>query len=637
MVSVGATHTAGITTAGILFTWGNNALFQGGLGDGSSRSSPTQIASTSWSTVSAGATHTAGITTAGASTGVLYTWGSNAFGNLGDGTTLDKNLPILINTSLKVSTANTIKSMRTTNSGAALILDNSNTLYTIGNNSNGELGIGSTTNSSSLNKIVSGIQNFSTANSYVAASLNGYLYMWGKNDQSQLTGALNGVVSTPTQIPYNNYTYNTDSWKIISASTTYTAAVRSDGGLFTWGQSVFGSLGDGGGPSRSSPVQVGTSSWTIVSVGGGWSHGILITGALFGWGSNNGAIGDNTGNTQYSPVQIGTSSWTIVSDGNFGAAAIRIDGALFTWGSNNLGQLGDGTVTLRSSPVQIGTSSWTKVSAGGAHVLGITTTGALYAWGSAATYGTLGDGTTVNKSSPVQIGTSSWSVVSAGNSHSAGILTTGALFTWGRNDFGQLGDGTTINKSSPVQVGTSSWTIVNIGVASNSNHTIGTLTTGALFAWGYNIQNQLGDGTTINKSSPVQIGTSSWAKVGAGGTHTGAITSTGTLYTWGYNGQGQLGNGLATSTNTTTPGLTVYTITPITNLTSPIVSLGFNTTLVSFYNTANNNYSIYGWGDNSKGQFGDGTTTNKYGLTTPSVSYTYTYNIVSGGNFTLKQ
>ena len=159
---------------------------------------------------------------------------------------------------------------------------------------------------------------------------------------------------------------------------THTAAIRSDGGLFTWGYQSFGRLGNGvqGYSGVSSPVQIGSSSWTAVSSGLNHGGAIRSGGTLFMWGRNQtGYIGDGTifanrsspvqigGGTftlsTSSPVQIGASSWTAVSASGFNGshtAAIRSDGGLFAWGLNGIGQLGDGTIISRSSPVQIAVS-----------------------------------------------------------------------------------------------------------------------------------------------------------------------------------------------------------------------------------------------------------------------------------------
>lgn len=138
---------------------------------------------------------------------------------------------------------------------------------------------------------------------------------------------------------------------------------------------------------------------------------------------------------------------------------------LYAWGKGNQGQLGNNTDGFRSSPVQIGLeTNWSLVSVW-QHTLGIQTDGGLYAWGTNSS-GQLGDNTTVSKSSPIQVGgLSNWSDASAGGSgaFSVATKTDGTLWAWGGNGSGQLGDGTTVNKSSPIQIGSDLWSIASSG------------------------------------------------------------------------------------------------------------------------------------------------------------------------------
>ena len=338
-----------------------------------------------------------------------------------------------------------------------------------------------------------------------------------------------------------------DNWAVaISANAGSTFAIRSDGALFTWGQGTSGQLASGATTSRSSPVQVGSSSWTTVSSGGNSFNGFAVRsdGTLWSWGiGTSGSLGDGTISAKSSPVQIGIGegSWTAVSAGTNGARAISTGGVYWAWGINTGGQVGDSTLTNRSfaiavgnsiadgsisSPVQVGSSSWTAVSSGYTHAAAIRSDGKLFTWGTGF-LGSLGDGTIVAKSSPVQIGTSSWTSVSAGMWGGAAIRAGGALFTWGYNGTGQLGDGTIIDKSSPVQIGTSSWTSVSAG----QEHMAAIRSDKILFTWGNNNYTEnfqtagaLGDGTVVSKSSPVQIGTSSWTLVSAGKYYTLGIS-----------------------------------------------------------------------------------------------------------------
>lgn len=196
-------------------------------------------------------------------------------------------------------------------------------------------------------------------------------------------------------------------------------------------------------------------------------------GTLWSCGSNNnGQLGDNTTSDKSSPVQATTfgSTWVTAAAGLNFSAAIKTDGTLWLWGANSKGQLGDNTTVDKSSPVQAVTTgaNWLTVSCGYANAFGIKTLGTLWGWGLNG-QGQLGDNTTVNKSSPVQTVTfaKNWQQVSAGYSFTAAIKTDGTVWCWGQNLGGQVGDNTTVNKSSPVQTVTTGNTWKSVAAGTN--------------------------------------------------------------------------------------------------------------------------------------------------------------------------
>jgi alpha-tubulin suppressor-like RCC1 family protein len=270
----------------------------------------------------------------------------------------------------------------------------------------------------------------------------------------------------------------------------------------------------------SSPVQVGAlTNWAQVSAGlnNGNMGAIKTDGTLWTWGnSTSGLLGDNQASVnRSSPIQIGSlTDWSFVSAGSAHVVALKTSGTMWSWGSNSGGRLGQNiaaTVSV-SSPVQIGAlTNWSRVSAYTSHTLAVTTSNTLYAWGYGA-YGRLGLGNVINRSSPVQVGAlTNWSQISAGSYHSAAIKTDGTLWAWGRNNNGQLGENTVVLRSSPVQVGAlTDWSQISAG----NTQTVAIKTDGTLWAWGNNNQGQVGDGTVVLRSSPVQIGAlTSWYAV----------------------------------------------------------------------------------------------------------------------------
>jgi len=546
-VSAAGYFTTAIRSGGTLFAWGNNTFGQ--LGDSTqvSKSSPVQIGSSSWTAVAAGFSHTAAIR----SDGYLFTWGLNNQGQLGDGTSLgfNKSSPVQIGSSSWTAVASGQYHTAALRSGG--------TLFTWGLNGSGQLGDGTTTNRSSPVQIGSSSWTALRAGRYHCAAITsiGYLFTWGNNSQRSDGRLGDGTLtnrSSPVQI-------GSSSWTALAAGEAHTAAIRSDGYLFTWGYNFGGQLGDdtsGSVNNKSSPVQIGSdfasSSWTVVAAGSRHTVAITNNGTLFTWGlGTSGQLGDSTLVSKSRAQFISSSSWTAVAAGYRHTTAIRSGGTLFTWGYGPNGQLGDGTLVTKSSPVQIGSSSWTAVAAGGSHTAAIRSGGILFTWGTGSN-GQLGDGTTAQKSSPVtvggpptirsspvQIGSSSWTAVAAGGTHAVAIRSDNLLFTWGLGTSGQLGDSTLVSKSSPVQIGSSSWT----AVAAGDRHSVAIRSDNLLFAWGYNSLGSLGDGTNLSKSSPVQIGSSSWTAVAAGNRHTAAIRSDNLLFTWGLGTSGQLGDG----------------------------------------------------------------------------------------------
>jgi len=288
-------------------------------------------------------------------------------------------------------------------------------------------------------------------------------------------------------------------------------------------------------------------------VNGSWNSLTEGSSQLFSWGLGTcGRLGDGTLVTKCSPVrEISSSiSWCDASAGFIHSAAVKTDGTLWSWGEGTCGRLGDGTLVTKCSPVREISSStnWCTVSAGHAHSAAIKTDGTLWSWGKAS-YGMLGDGTVVSKSSPVREITSStnWCGVDGGCRHSLAVKTDGTLWSWGVNSIGMLGDGTLVDKSSPVREISSSTTWCR--VSGGSDFSASVKTDGTIWSWGNNNSGRLGDGTATIRCSPVREISSSttWCSVSAGYSHSVAVKTDGTLWSWGEGSSGRLGDGTGVS------------------------------------------------------------------------------------------
>jgi alpha-tubulin suppressor-like RCC1 family protein len=560
IISVGQQHAAAIKTDGTLWTWGNNGytgdLTGGALGDNTvvHRSSPVQTVAggTNWRFVAGGFYETAAIKT----DGTLWVWGLNYWGQLGDGTIISRSSPV------QTITGGTNWKHVSVN-GHATAIKTDGTLWTWGVNYQGLLGDGTTTDRSSPVQTIAGGTNWSQGSSgasqTAAIKTDGTLWTWGRNYQ----GVLGDGTTTNRSSPVQTISGGTD-WKAVHITVANLVAIKTDGTLWTCGSNYQGVLGDGTLTHRSSPVQTvaGGTNWKQIGStrsaifaleeAPGLTHYKQEDDSLFTWGTNiDGVLGSGPSvNPRSSPVQIASSlggAWKQISMGSsYTAAAIGDNNTLWMWGNNAYGQLGDGTITNLSSPGQTVDmlDNWKQVSVN--YTTGaIKTNGTLWVWGFNA-YGQLGDGTRTHRSSPVQTiaGGTNWKEVSTSWYMTGAIKTDGTLWTWGSNTTGGLGDGTTINRSSPVQTvaGGTNWK--QISVSHQHEGAAAIKTDGTLWLWGRNNYGQLGDGTYEDKSSPIQTiaGGTNWKEVNFDYT-TRAIKTDGTLWLWGLNSLGTVGNG----------------------------------------------------------------------------------------------
>lgn len=339
---------------------------------------------------------------------------------------------------------------------------------------------------------------------------------------------------------FNQHLY-AQCWKTVSTgdalSARETVAIKTDGTMWYWANSVYKMAGDTAFLIQFLPQPENPGvSWQSVWLKGGGEHLLAqkTDGTLWAWGKNTyGELGDGTTNFSYNPVEVGTDNdWQSVSLGEEFSVAVKSNGTLWAWGLNYYGELGDGTTVAKHVPTQIGAASdWQSVAAGVSHVLAIKTDGTLWAWGYNR-FGMLGEGTQTDELAPVQIGTSTdWKFISASNFHSLAIKTDGTLWAWGMNIYGQIGDGTSIEKDSPVQIGTDvNWESVSAGLY----YSLGLKKDSTIWSWGSNYGGELGLGSHTVPYAPTQIGTDAdWISISAGNEYSVGLKRDSTLWQWG--------------------------------------------------------------------------------------------------------
>jgi len=334
--------------------------------------------------------------------GALKCWGANWYGELGDGTTVDKNTPVTVS----------------------------------GFSSNGLLVDGG---------------DFHTC----AIDYSHGLKCWGFNYFGQLGDGTTVDRSQPVDVSGLS-----SGVTVISAGFTHSCALTSAGGVKCWGDNSYGQLGDGSYYSSPVPVDVSGLTAGVMAVAAGDFHSCAITttGAVKCWGFNsNGELGDGTNHDSNVPVDVyGLSSNAVqISAGWNHTCVVMQSGGAKCWGVNLYGQLGDGTTVTSNVPVDVSgiSTEGARVSAGGMHSCLLLTTGGLKCWGD-NTYGQLGDGSNDPSLTPVDVYglTSGVLGLSAGGYHSCAVPAGGGAKCWGDNYYGQLGDGTNNSSNVPVSV-----------------------------------------------------------------------------------------------------------------------------------------------------------------------------------------
>lgn len=596
-IAAGSYHSLSLNREGQVLAWGYNGHGQLGRGDTSPPSDFQADYVTNVSRVVAvaagGDYDRKGHSLALDADGNVWSWGHNAYGQLGDDSTLNRNVPVPVE-----GISNIVKVAGAGLHSIALCADG--TVWSWGYNLHYQLGLGHNTSPKKKPEHVSGLSNvvdIATGNSHtLALTADGEIYTWGYGVSGQLGHGDATNAHAPTKIQGISKAVR------IGAGIDSSFAVSADGSVKAWGLNSYGRLGIGlADPLKNSPTTVPNVSGAALAVEAGYHLHILnngLTMQMAGYGLEGATGNGDLTQNNYSLLPItNISDVATITAGAYHSLAAKRDGTLWAWGDNPYGEIGvasPNAAIARPNKVQN-----VDVAEGiGGHSLIVDVTGVLFASGRNSR-GQLGDSTLLGRNVPVRIGNSGTVVASsAGKEHSLAVGHDGKLRAWGRNSHGQLGyTGSSYRKTPKVVAGISNASMVAAGNA----HSIVLLKDNTLLGAGRNNEGQLGTAgfTNENVFIPIESGQlNDVIYVAAGANHTLALRSDGSIATWGNNSHGQLGDGSTTDRQG-------YVEPTLGSDDVSSIAAGDDFSLL-----LEDDGDLIAFGDNRYGQLGDGSTSN---------------------------
>ena len=483
------------------------------------------------------------------------------------------------------------------------------------------------------------------------------MFTCGDNFYGQLgTGDL-GDKDTPTNITSKFTVYG--SIVKLSFNNTNSMAISDRGTIYSWGVNTYGQIGDGTTTTVRTPKVISDyfnldlyENISDVSVGNGFSIAKTSNGRLFTWGINwDGQLGNGTTTSSKTPIDITSfveldedESIVFLQAENYRVSVITSNGRVLSWGRDGGGTLGDGgykdVLVPTEMPIANGyvNDGISYIDYGFSHSAAVTTTGRLLLWGYNSN-GQLGDGTTDDRTTILTLELSTEFELDhktlpvsdpvlkfVQNARNAGIITqNNRVIVWGDNYYGQLGNGTTSVVSSYPEDITDNFNLAEgeiiEDIAFGTGHSAAKTSNGRVFFWGDNASYQLGDGTNVDSSYPIDITdkfvlneNEEIVKLSLGGHYSGVLTSENRIFIWGYNYYGQVGDGTTTTKKVPTEISGSFDFNEGEEVIDLILSYDFSALLTS-------EGRVFTWGNNGSGQLGDGTTQDRH------LPHEITYNI----------
>ncbi|MBF0453050.1 MAG: hypothetical protein HQK75_20280, partial [Candidatus Magnetomorum sp.] len=327
-------------------------------------------------------------------------------------------------------------------------------VWTWGRNHSGQLGNGTTDDSFMAVSLpeMKNVKDVAAGHHFsLAMTSEGTVWAWGENESGQLGNGTFDSQYTPQQvIGLMNVTD-------ICAGASHSLALKNDGTVWAWGGNRYGQLGDGTFTDSHTPVRV-TGLTNIVSIASGANFNMALTddGSVWTWGQNDfGQLANGNRTNQSTASQVSNlNNVTAIAAGETHALVMLSDKTVKAWGANEDGRLGNNSTSDSLTPVQVsGLANIIDIAAGNRHSLALDDNNQVWSWGWNG-HGQLGNGDTTEQHTPLQITSLPAAVdVEAGGDYSVVRLVDGTLRSWGHNQYGQLGDGTSENRLTPVQGG----------------------------------------------------------------------------------------------------------------------------------------------------------------------------------------
>lgn len=289
----------------------------------------------------------------------------------------------------------------------------------------------------------------------------------------------------------------------VTLTATVTAAGAAPSGVLR--------IQDGGRTIATETLVGGPLVYAALHAGRAFSCALLDDDTVQCWGRNSsGQLGGGTNDGRLTPGAVTGLSGPVtdlaLGAGSSHACALIDDGTVQCWGNGSSGRLGNGGTADSLTPVSVTglSGAVTAIASGSFHTCALIDGGAMQCWGR-GTFGQIGNGSTnFNNTTPKTVsGISTATAIATGTVHSCAVLDSGTAKCWGENSVGALGDGTKVQRNSPVSVQGLAGTVT--AMAGGAGATYALLADGFLQAWGLNTEGEFGDGTTTSTTAPVEV------------------------------------------------------------------------------------------------------------------------------------